>query len=164
MPALVWSGPGRLCGKGTVFHMVYQPVPHGHISHAAACAAKSALKTEPGANGDDSGHALRPVQDYHCGPCGRHGAHSCPSAARDDLQFAGASEHRGLYLRPGLANGARLPGDHGDRVHSSLPERQDLRRPLAGRRRGGPLYGKCHRGVCRRHPGGQGVQPVRWVL
>lgn len=52
----------------------------------------------------------------------------------------------------------------GIRVHSSLPERQDLRRPLAGRRRGGPLYGKCHRGVCRRHPGGQGVQPVRWVL
>ena len=51
VPALVRSGPGRLCGKGAVFHMVYQPVPHGHLSHAAACAAKSALQTEPGAMG-----------------------------------------------------------------------------------------------------------------
>ena len=59
MPALVRSGPGRLCGKGAVFpHGLHQPVPHGHLSHAAACAAKSALQTEPGARkGDDSGHA-----------------------------------------------------------------------------------------------------------
>ena len=38
---------------------------------------------------------------------------------------------------------------------------RDLRRPLAGRRGGGPPHGKCHRGVCGRHPGGQGVQSVR---
>ena len=164
MSALVRPGPGRLCGKGAVFHMVYQPVPHGHLSHAAPGAAKSALQTEPGAHGDDPGHALRPVQNHHCGPGGRDGAHPGSSAAGDDLQSAGAGEHRGLYLRPGLANGARLPGDHGDWVRSSLPERQDLRRPLAGRRGGRPPYGKCHRGVCGRHPGGQGVQPVRRVL
>ena len=164
MPALVRSGPGRLCGKGAVFHMVYQPVPHGHLSHAAPGAAKSALQTEPGTHGDDPGHALRPVQNHHCGPGGRDGAHSGPFAAGDDLQFAGAGEHRGLYLRPGLANGARLPGDHGDRHRGGFPEQQNLRRPLAGRRGGGPPHGKCHRGVCGRHPGGQSVQPVRRVL
>ena len=164
MPALVRSGPGRLCGKGAVFHMVYQPVPHGHLSHAAPGAAKSALQTEPGTHGDDPGHALRPVQNHHRGPGGGNGAHPGSSAAGDDLQSAGAGEHRGLYLRPGLANGARLPGDHGDRDRGGFPEQQDLRRPLAGRRGGGPPHGKCHRGVCGRHPGSQGVQPVRRVL
>ena len=95
MPALVWSGPGRLCGKGTVFHMVYQPVPHGHISHAAACAAKSALKTEPGANGTildtPSGQYKTTIVDRVEGMEPTL-AHLLPA---DDLQFAGASEHRG---------------------------------------------------------------------
>ena len=164
MFALVWPCSGGLCGKGAVFHMVYQPVPHSHLSHAAPGAAKSALKTEPATYGDDSGHALRPVQDHHRGPGGGNGAHPGTFAAGDDLQSAGTGEHRGLYLRPGLANGACLPGDHSDRDRGGFSEQQDLRRPLAGCCGGGPPHGKCHCGVCGRHPGGQGVQPVRRVL
>lgn len=40
---------------------------------------------------------LRPVQDHHRGPGGRDGAHSGPLAAGDDLQSAGAGEHR-VYI------------------------------------------------------------------
>ena len=51
MPAWCGLALAGYAGKALFSTWSYQPVPHGHLSHAAACAAKSALQTEPGAMG-----------------------------------------------------------------------------------------------------------------
>ena len=69
-----------------------------------------------------------------------------------------------VYIFAGLADGACIAGDYGSGYAGIHAECQELRAPLAGGGGGGPSHGKRHCGVCGRHPGGEGLQPVRRFL